>query len=296
MGVRARSARAAMMAALSLVLPVVASGQTPRAGVVTTLQGTATVARATAPRPMPLRFRDDVFVRDRISTGAASIARILLGGKAVVTIRERSQLTITETATTSTIEMTSGTIALSVNKDRVKPGESVDIRTPNAVAAIRGTIIVAEVDPPGTGGTQVSTRFTLLTGVVDVTGIDPATGRGAGPVVVLKPLQTLGVTGFGALGAPRPITRAEADIVAARFAVPLRESWTGANAKLVDDQVQEAARRSPSPPGDLNSDKPGRESGKDGGRGPGPCGPGDRRRSQGQGPPAKGPSALILPV
>src|SRR5262245_21493830 len=101
MGVRTRSMRVAMIAAMSLVLPVVASGQSPWAGVVTTLQGTATVARASVPRPIPLRFRDDVFVRDRITTGAASIARILLGGKAVVTIRERSELTITETATTS---------------------------------------------------------------------------------------------------------------------------------------------------------------------------------------------------
>lgn len=271
MGIRARSARAAMMAAISLVLPVVASGQSPRAGVVTTLQGTATVARATAPRPIPLRFRDDVFVRDRISTGAASIARILLGGKAVVTIRERSQLTITETATTSTIEMTAGKIALSVNKDRVKLGESVNIRTPNAVAAIRGTIIVAEVDPPSAGETQVSTRFTLLTGIVDVTGVDPATGRVTGPALVLQPLHTLALTGFGTLGAPRAITRAEADTIAARFAAPLRGPWTGTSARLVDDQVQEAARRSPpSPPGDPGSDKPGRELGKDSGRSQGP--------------------------
>jgi hypothetical protein len=243
MGSRALFMGTAALATVSLMLPAAAPAQNSRAGVVTTLQGTATVARASTPQPAPLKFRDDVFVRDRITTGDESIARILLGGKAVVTIRERSNLTITETPTTSTIEIASGKIALSVNKDRVKPGESVEIKTPNAVAAIRGTIIVAEVESPAARPADVSTRFTLLTGVVDVTRIDHATGHASGPVVVMKPLQSLGLTGFGALGVPQPITRAEADAVASGFAVKLPDPVRGVNAKVLDDQVKEATRR-----------------------------------------------------
>jgi FecR protein len=243
MGARATFTGTAAIAAISLMLPAAAPAQSPRAGVVTTLQGTATVARTSAPEPAPLKFRDDVFVQDRITTGDESIARILLGGKAVVTIRERSKLTITETPTTSTIEIASGKIALSVNKDRVKPGESVEIKTPNAVAAIRGTIIVAEVDTPTGRPADASTRFTLLTGVVDVTRLDHTTGRTSGPVVVMKPMQTLGLTGFSALSAPRPITRVEGDAVASSFTVKLPEPVPGVNAKVVDDQVKEATRR-----------------------------------------------------
>ena len=67
------------------------SRKTTRAGVVTTPQGTASVARTTESRP--LKFKDDIFVQDRITTGDDSIARTLLGGKAVVTVRERSVLT-----------------------------------------------------------------------------------------------------------------------------------------------------------------------------------------------------------
>ena len=129
MGSRGLFMGTAAIAAISLMLPAAAPAQGPRAGVVTTLQGTATVARMSTPEPSPLKFRDDVFVKDRITTGEESIARILLGGKAVVTIRERSSLTITETPTTSTIELASGKIALSVNKDRVKPGESLSSPT-----------------------------------------------------------------------------------------------------------------------------------------------------------------------
>src|SRR4030095_16673632 len=64
-------------------------------GVITTLSGSATVARAALPAPQPLRFKDDVFLRDRISTAEKSIVRVLLGGKALVTVRELRGLTIT---------------------------------------------------------------------------------------------------------------------------------------------------------------------------------------------------------
>ena len=50
-------------------------------GVVTTLAGTVTVARAALPAPLPLRFKDDVFIRDHIVTAEKSMVRVLLGGK-----------------------------------------------------------------------------------------------------------------------------------------------------------------------------------------------------------------------
>src|SRR5882762_5018312 len=134
------------------LLGAATSGQAQphKAGVVTAVHGTATVTRASLARPLSLKFRDDVFVHDRITTGEASHARILLGGAAVVSVRERSVVTITETPRRSTIDVASGAVALSVAKDRLRPGDALDIRTPNAVAGIRGTVIVAEVD----GGTS----------------------------------------------------------------------------------------------------------------------------------------------
>src|SRR5262245_43376734 len=85
-----------VVAALALVTPLAASDQLTKAGVVTSLQGTATVTRPALAQPLTLKFRDDVFVQDRVVTGDDSIARILLGGKAIVTVRERSSLTIAE--------------------------------------------------------------------------------------------------------------------------------------------------------------------------------------------------------
>src|SRR5437763_16226995 len=81
--------------------------QMTKPGVVTALEGNVTVTRVTL-APQPLKFRDDVFVNDKVTTGEQSIARMLLGGKAVVTVRERSALTITEVPGKATIDLAVG--------------------------------------------------------------------------------------------------------------------------------------------------------------------------------------------
>jgi FecR-like protein len=161
------------------------SGNTGRdVGVVTTLAGHVTVARAALPTPQPLRFKDGVFLRDRISTAERSIVRVLLGGKALVTVRELSALTITEDTGRSTIDLTSGKIAMGVLRQRMRPGEVIEIRTPNAIAAIRGTVLVVELipEPAGPRGTpRYTTKVSVLHGLVEVS--DPQ-NPGAPPAQV----------------------------------------------------------------------------------------------------------------
>jgi len=157
------------LTALVVAVPATAFAQPTKAGVVTTVLGTATVSRASLSQPVPLKFKDDVFAQDRVSTGDDSVARILLGGKAIVTVRERSSLTITEVPHVSTIDVGVGRAAIVVAKERMKPGETIEIRTPNAVAGIRGTIVVVEVDRttvPAAQGPAFTTRFTVITGEV----------------------------------------------------------------------------------------------------------------------------------
>src|SRR5262245_18826970 len=137
--------RLALVASV-LATPASAFAQPTKAGVVTAMLGTVTVSRASLSQPVPLNFKDDVFAQDRVVTGDDSVARILLGGRAVVTVRERTSLTITEVPRVSTIDVGEGRAAIAVAKERMKPGETVEIRTPNAVAGIRGTIVVVEVD------------------------------------------------------------------------------------------------------------------------------------------------------
>jgi hypothetical protein len=157
---------------LTGLVPARAVGQAVRAGVVTTLEGTATVTSVTVPQPRPLGFKDDVFVNDRVVTGDRSIVRMLLGGKAVVTVRERTALTITEVPDRSTISVESGKIALAVAREKMRPGEQLEVRTPNAVAGVRGTVFITEVTRATTAldaAPAVTTYFYGFSGLVHVT-------------------------------------------------------------------------------------------------------------------------------
>jgi len=124
---------AAVLITLATLYPSITLAQATKAGVVTTLEGNVTVTRVTL-APQALKFRDDVFVNDKVTTGDQSIARMLLGGKAVVTVRERSTLTITEVPGKATIDLEAGKIALAVAKEKMRPGELIEIRAANAVA------------------------------------------------------------------------------------------------------------------------------------------------------------------
>jgi hypothetical protein len=141
------TASAVLAVLLAALHPAAATAQTSDAvGVVTTLDGRATVARPALTAPLALKFKDDVFGRDRISTQENSLVRVLLGGKAILTVRELSQVTINEEPGRAVVTLPSGKVVLAVAKQRMRPGESIEIRTPNAVAAVRGSILAVAYD------------------------------------------------------------------------------------------------------------------------------------------------------
>jgi len=224
-----------VVATLALVAPVTAFAQLTKAGVVTTLQGTATVTRAALAQPLPLKFRDDVFVQDRVVTGDDSIARILLGGKAIVTVRERSSLSIAEAPSVSTVNVGEGRAAIAVVKERMKPGETIEIRTPNAVAGIRGTIVIVEVDQvsaqeSAAPASAYTTRFTVITGEVLVRQLRGGQPFGAG--VTLGPNDQ---AWFSGLMDPvtRTLTPAEAGQLSKSFRTSKGEPPSDSKASII---------------------------------------------------------------
>jgi len=220
--------------ALIVATPTSAFAQLSKAGVVTTLHGTATVSRASVPQPVPLKFKDDVFVQDRVSTGHDSVARILLGGKAIVTVRERSSLTITEVPGVSTVNVGLGRAAIAVAKERMKPGETIEIRTPNAVAGIRGTIVVVEIDQTtaqaGPGAAAFTTRFTVLTGEVLVRQLQGGQPFGGG--VTLGSNQQARFTGLTP-PVTRSLTPSEAHQLSNSFKATKTDPPAAVNAPLI---------------------------------------------------------------
>lgn len=114
------------------------SGGAIRVGVVTVIDGSVTVDHPGQSQPITLRAGDAVFLQDRISTGDGARVEMVLGGKLDVAMRERSIITITERPGRSTLILDAGQFAMNVPADRMRPGEEVHVRTPNAIAAMRG--------------------------------------------------------------------------------------------------------------------------------------------------------------
>jgi hypothetical protein len=177
------------------LLPAPALAQSTKAGIVTTLEGHVTAVRSVSPQPVALKFKDDVYLHDRVVTGDQSFARLLLGGKAVISIRERSAVTITEIPGRSIVDVESGKIALSVARDRMLPGEIINIKTPNAVAGVRGTVVVAEVTySSGPGGAREPTsNLWVIRGLVEAVHTS-LQGAPLGAPVSLNPQQSFNAT------------------------------------------------------------------------------------------------------
>jgi FecR protein len=247
MGLAKRLIAALLLSAAAALLLASSAIAQERAGVVTNVEGTATVARLTEPQAQPLRFKDDVFLRDRITTGERSFVRVLLGGRATVTARERSILTITEVPGVATIQLGEGRISVAVSRALMQPGQVIEIKTPNAVTAIRGTFVVAEVVPVGA---DHHSTITIVRGLVDVTRLD-ATAAPVGPAVKVGALQRVTVIGSGPVSKPQTITQEAGRRLASEFSLVPKEvpaaSIVPLNAALKEAAITEALQAATRP-------------------------------------------------
>jgi hypothetical protein len=130
------------------------------------VSGHVTVSRGAPDKVGTLAFKDAVFDRDRIGTGERSSARLLLGGKAVVTVRELSSLAIADQAGLASLHLAGGTVALAVARRRMHAEERVELHLPGARASTRGAVLIAEASR--TTDPMVS-AIHVLSGRVDVT-------------------------------------------------------------------------------------------------------------------------------
>ena len=208
-----RAIRSVMLVGLVTSVPVCAQAQgRSGVGVVTTLVGKATVARSASAQPQDLRMRDNVFALDRIITKERSMVHVLMGGKALLTVRELSVVTVTEEGGRATVELQSGKVGLAVVRERMKPGDVIEVHTPHAVAAVRGTVLVVEIVPSPAGGELDTdgafTNVHLLHGKLDVS----LRSNPGGAPVRLESLQTVTVT-RDVLGKMRQLDLATASAV-----------------------------------------------------------------------------------
>jgi hypothetical protein len=223
--------------ALPAAPPVLA--QPAKAGVVTATEGQSTVTRAAAPNPLRLKTKDDVFARDRIDTQENSIVRVLLGGKAVITVRELAAFTVSEEPGRAVVDLKAGKLALGVAKQLLRPGESIEIRTPNAIAAVRGSAIFVDVgtDARGAHRTVVATLHVSVP-------VEVSVGTTAAPVGLASQQITV-VSGSGSsitIMPPANLTPAQAATITQAFKAPPSSGQPPANVvtQLLNKFVQEA--------------------------------------------------------
>ena len=218
-----------------LATPPAVFAQTTKAGVVTVVEGNVTKRRVALP-DSPLKFKDDVFMQDTVTTGDQSLARLLLGGKAVVTVRERSVLTITEVPGRSTIDLQSGKFALAVAREKMGANEEIQIRTPNAVAGVRGTVVVTEVERQGaqvgTGVPAVVTNFFVLRGAITAQLLD-ANRNPFG-----APFQVGTMQGFSAAGLATPRVQPVLAAQLGRITAGLQPTGAKRGGDAAKDQVK----------------------------------------------------------
>ena len=114
-------------------------------GLVPGVRGDANVRREHAAQAQKLKFKDDLFWQDTLSTGTDSQLRLLIQQKSVITMKELTQLQLREDLVAgnqnkkkSVVDLVSGAVRVVVDKEAAKEG-NYEVRTNMAVAAIRGS-------------------------------------------------------------------------------------------------------------------------------------------------------------
>jgi hypothetical protein len=143
-------------------------------GHVTALDGTVTVLRQGKFAPEPLTLQKPVFQEDIIATDRASKVRITLADATVISLGEQSRLELRQFSYDARQQTRSGRLSLALGffrailKEMTSPS-GVEVITPTAVAAIRGTDLMGEVTPD-------STAIVVLEGTVAVSNVRPTVG------------------------------------------------------------------------------------------------------------------------
>jgi hypothetical protein len=162
------AARCVSAALASVVLTATcAVAQTPpfKAGVVAVVDGPVTVLHARLPSVIPLKYADDLFLGDLVSTGEGARVVMVLVGYLKVELSERSALRITEVPNAVLLDLQAGQLVANV---AVRPWPHTIVRTTNAdVSVIGARHVIVAVEK---GGDFVQTHVDVVDGKVSVMG------------------------------------------------------------------------------------------------------------------------------
>lgn len=183
-----------------MLVPIPAGAQ--QIGVVTDLRGGSKLVRAADATVTPLQLGLPLDSGDLISSGEQAIVQFTLGDKASVTLRERTLVQLAA----ARLQVRVGQVAV-VAQGRANSPECLDLRTPNAIGRVCRTTLIADVYPSiderAPDKCPFTSIFTLLSGSLQATVLDRATGEPGAPWTALNPGEQLTITGCAPPPAPR---------------------------------------------------------------------------------------------
>jgi len=181
-----------MFGCLALVLGLMVSALPARAleeaGRVTEIEGTVQAVHADGQSDL-LKLDAKVYVGDRVQTGPKGKARVLLRDDSLLTLASNTRIEINELVYKPQQNLRSSVFSLFEGKMMSVVGgwfsgaeekSHWEVRTPTAVAGVRGTTLVTEVQ--GSGKDARST-FAGLSGLIGVRALADAQGR----IISLQP-------------------------------------------------------------------------------------------------------------
>jgi len=232
--------RRPLLVALVLALAPPAGAQ-DFVGWVSALEGTGEVQHAGESDWVPLAAADGVVQGDQVRTGAAARMKILLRDDSVLTLGESSQLRLDEQvagpAPQSTLWLLFGRIRAIATERYGAAGARFEVKTPTAIAGVRGTEFIAQHD--------AAQDESVVVGLVDTTtvrGVEDAAGARA---ILLGPGQS---TRIRRGSYPSPATMMPAGQL--RSLIGDTTTSSGDAAGKGDDATVEAEPRLPTRPGD----------------------------------------------
>jgi hypothetical protein len=188
-----------------------AAAQTP-AGSVASLLGRAEAQAGGQATWRALAAGNDVFVGERLRTGESSRLKLLMRDDSVLTLGPKSelvvdQLEVRDGSSTSRLGAAVGAVRAVVTDRYGTKGSSFEVKTPTAVAGVRGTGFVALIDDDA--------KRTRVIGLYDVTFVCSVTDPSCRHEVRVGPGQITEVIAGGLPTKPRQLSASQRDALIA---------------------------------------------------------------------------------
>jgi hypothetical protein len=133
--------------ALALVLSAAPSFAAD--AVLTKISGPVFIRAGGSAKDLPAAGGEELLYGDSVKTGPGGAAHLLIGERGAVLVRENSSFALLGDPQNTSLRFTFGEFLIGL-RHKLAKGESFRVRTPAAVAAVRGTLFWGKTDEKGT--------------------------------------------------------------------------------------------------------------------------------------------------